>query len=69
MSKDEQIYCDQLFAALLKVTDYKLDLKLARDIAERYTQATDLSDPDLMHLSVTTIASNLLVRLKPDQHC
>ena len=68
MSDEEQIYCDQLFAALLKVTDYKLNLQLARQIAERYTKATNLSDPDLMHLSVVTIASNLLVHLKPDQH-
>lgn len=61
---NKQIYCDQLFAALLKVTDYQLDLNLARTIAERYTKHTDLSDPDLMHLSVITIARNLVVHLK-----
>lgn len=57
-------YSSELRNALLKVSDYQLDEKIAYRVAEVYARNLDYSDPELMHVGVTSVANNLLSRIK-----
>ena len=57
-------YSSELRNALLKASDYQLDEQIAYRIAEVYARNLDYSDPELMHVGVTSVANNLLSRIK-----
>ena len=46
----------ELFQALLKASNYKLDEHIAQTVAEGYARNLDYSDPELMHVGVTSVA-------------
>lgn len=63
---DKQIYTNQLQQTLLKVSTQKLDPTIAQQVAEKYVQQLDFTDPALMHVGVTSIARDLLFHIKSE---
>lgn len=61
---DEQTYTEQLKQALLKISNQKLEPTIAQQVAEEYVQNLDFKDPVLMHVGVTSVAKNLIIRIK-----
>ena len=61
-----KLYSSELFQALLKASNYKLDKRIAQTVAEGYARNLDYSDPELMHVGVTSVANNLLTKIKPE---
>ena len=59
-----KLYSSELFQALLKVSNYKLDERIAQTVAEGYARNLDYSDPELMHVGVTSVAKNLFMRIE-----
>ena len=47
-----KLYSSELFQALLKASNYKLDERIAQIVAEGYARKLDYSDPELMHRCV-----------------
>ena len=58
-----KLYSSELFQALLKASNYKLDERIAQTVAEGYARNLDYSDPELMHVGVTSVANNLIQKL------
>lgn len=65
LEKNIELYSASLFEALLKVSDNKLDAEIAQTVANRYASNLDYSDPELMHTGVTSVAKNLVSKIKP----
>lgn len=61
-----KLYSSELFQALLKASNYKLDERIAQIVAEGYARNLDYSDPELMHVGVTSVANNLLTKIKQE---
>lgn len=61
-----KLYSSELYRALLKASNYTLDERIAQTVADGYACILDYSDPELMHVSVTTVANNLLTKIKPE---
>ena len=61
-----KLYSSELFQALLKASNYKLDERIAQTVAEGYARNLDYSDPELMHVGVTSVANNLLTKIKQE---
>ena len=61
-----KIYSSELSHALLKVSNYKLDERIAQTVAEIYARNLDYSDPELMHVGVTSVAKNLITKIKKE---
>ena len=61
-----KLYSSELFQALLKVSNYKLDECIAQTVAENYARNLDYSDPKLMHVGVTSVAKNLITKIKQE---
>ena len=61
-----KIYSSELSQALLKVSNYKLDERIAQTVAEIYARNLDYSDPKLMHVGVTSVAKNLITKIKQE---
>ena len=61
-----KIYSSELSHALLKVSNYKLDECIAQTVAENYARNLDYSDPKLMHVGVTSVAKNLITKIKQE---
>ena len=61
-----KIYSSELPHALLKVSNYKLDERIAQTVAEIYARNLDYSDPKLMHVGVTSVAKNLITKIKQE---
>ena len=57
-------YSSELLQALLKASNYKLDERIAQTVAEGYARNLDYSDLELMHIGVTSVANNLLTKIK-----
>lgn len=63
---NKQTYTEQLKQALLKVSNQKLDPTIAKQVAEEYVQNLDFTNPALMHVSITSVAKDLLVHIKSE---
>lgn len=61
-----KLYSSELFQALLRVSNYKLDERIAQTVAEIYARNLDYSDPELMHVGVTSVAKNLITKIKQE---
>ena len=61
-----KIYSSELSQVLLKVSNYKLDERIAQTVAEIYARNLDYSDPELMHVGVTSVARNLITKIKQE---
>lgn len=61
-----KIYSSELSQALLKVSNYKLDERIAQTVSEIYARNLDYSDPKLMHVGVTSVAKNLITKIKQE---
>ncbi len=61
-----KLYSSELFQALLKASNYKLDERIAQTVAEGYARNLDYSDPELMYVGVTSVANNLLTKIKQE---
>ena len=61
-----KLYSSELFQALLKASNYKLDERIAQTVAEGYARNLDYYDPELMHVGVTSVANNLLTKIKQE---
>ena len=61
-----KLYSSELFQALLKVSNHKLDERIAQTVAESYARNLDYSDPELMHVGVTSVAKNLIIKIKQE---
>ena len=61
-----KLYSSELFQALLKVSNYKLDERIAQIVAESYSRNLDYSDPELMHVGVTSVARNLITKIRKE---
>ena len=61
-----KIYSSELSHALLKVSNYKLDERIAQMVAEIYARNLDYSDLELMHVGVTSVAKNLITKIKQE---
>lgn len=61
-----KIYSSELSQALLKVSNYRLDEHIAQTVAENYARNLDYSDPKLMHVGVTSVAKNLITKIKQE---
>ena len=61
-----KLYSSELFQALLKVSNYKLDERIAQTVAESYARNLDYFDPELMHVGVTSVAKNLITKIKKE---
>ena len=61
-----KLYSSELFQALLRVSNYKLDEHIAQAVAEIYARNLDYSDPELMHVGVTSVAKNLITKIKQE---
>lgn len=66
LKNDIQLYSKGLSEALMKVSDNKLSKSVADKIAERYASQIDYSDSMLMHVGFTTVASNLVSKIKSE---
>lgn len=63
LENNVNLYSSELKNALLKASNYQLDEQIAYRVAEVYARNLDYSDPELMHVGVTSVANNLLTRL------
>lgn len=63
---DKRIYTNQLKQALLKVSNQKLDLTIAQQVAEEYVQNLNFTDTALMHVGITSVAKDLLAHIKSE---
>ena len=61
-----KIYSSELSHALLKVSNYKLDGGIAQTVAESYARNLDYSSLELMHVGVTSVAKNLITKIKKE---
>lgn len=61
-----KLYSSELFQALLKVSNHKLDERIAQTVAESYARNLDYSSPELMHVGVTSVAKNLITKIKQE---
>ena len=61
-----KIYSSELSQALLKVSNYKLDECIAQTVAESYARNLDYSSPELMHVGVTSVARNLITKIRKE---
>ena len=61
-----KIYSSELSQALLKVSNYKLDERIAQTVAEIYARNLDYSSPELMHVGVTSVARNLITKIRKE---
>lgn len=61
-----ELYKKSLLKAMLRVSEYQLDEKIAEEVAYQYAKQIDYSDSMLMHASITTVASNLVAKIKSD---
>lgn len=61
-----KIYSSELSKALLEVSNYRLDEHIAQVVAENYARNLDYSDPELMHVGVTSVARNLITKIKQE---
>lgn len=61
-----KLYSSELFQALLKVSNHKLDERIAQTVAEGYARNLDYSSPELMHVGVTSVAKNLITKIKQE---
>ena len=61
-----KIYSSELSQALLKASNYKLDERIAQAVAEIYARNLDYSDPELMHVGVTSVARNLITKIRKE---
>lgn len=61
-----KIYSSELSQALLKVSNYKLDERIAQTVAEIHARNLDYSSPELMHAGVTSVAKNLITKIKQE---
>lgn len=61
-----KLYSSELFQALLKVSNYKLDERIAQTVAESYAHNLDYSSSELMHVGVTSVAKNLITKIKKE---
>lgn len=61
-----KLYSSELFQALLKVSNHKLDERIAQTVAEIYARNLDYSSPELMHVGVTSVAKNLITKIKQE---
>ena len=61
-----KIYSSELSQALLKASNYKLDERIAHTVAESYARNLDYSDSELMHVGVTSVAKNLITKIKQE---
>ena len=61
-----KIYSSELSHALLKVSNYKLDERIAQTVAEIYARNLDYSSPELMHVGATSVAKNLITKIKQE---
>lgn len=43
-----------------------MDERIAQIVAEGYARKLDYSDPELMHVGVTSVANNLLTKIKQE---
>lgn len=59
-----KLYSSELYRALLKASNYTLDERIAQTVADGYARNLDHSDPELMHVSVTTVANILITKIK-----
>ena len=66
LERDIKLYNLELSQALLKVSNYKLDERIAQTVAEIYAHNLDYSDPELMHVGVTSVAKNLITKIKQE---
>ena len=64
LENNVNLYSSELKNALLKASNYQLDEQIAYRVAEVYARNLDYSDPELMHVGVTSVANNLLTRIK-----
>ena len=61
-----KLYSSELFQALLKVSNHKFDERIAQTVAEIYARNLDYSSPELMHVGVTSVAKNLITKIKQE---
>lgn len=61
-----KIYSSELSHALLKISNYKLDERIVQTVAEIYARNLDYSDPELMHVGVTSVARNLITKIRKE---
>ena len=61
-----KIYSSELSHALLKVSNYKLDERIVQTVAEIYARNLDYSDPELMHVGVTSVARKLITKIRKE---
>ena len=61
-----KIYSSELSQALLKVSNYRLDEHIAQVVAGGYARNLDYSDTELMHVGVTSVAKNLITKIKQE---
>ena len=61
-----KLYSSELFQALLKVSNHKLDERIVQTVAEIYARNLDYSDPELMHVGVTSVARNLITKIRKE---
>lgn len=66
LNNDIKLYSKGLSEALIKVSNNKLSKSVADNIAEQYARQIDYSNPMLMHVGFTTVASNLVSKIKPE---
>lgn len=59
-----ELYRTALVKALLKVSDGKLDEDIAQIVAQRYISNLDFSSPELMHKGVSSVARELIVKIR-----
>lgn len=59
-----ELYHTALVKALLKVSDGKLDENVAQIVAQRYVSNLDFSSPELMHKGVSSVARELISKIK-----
>ena len=63
---EKQLYTQELKNALLKVSNNKLKPEIAQKVAEEYVQNLDFTNPAIMHVSITSVAKDLLVHIKSE---
>ncbi|HHT7734559.1 TPA: hypothetical protein ACT2FU_001237 [Streptococcus suis] len=60
------LYARSLADALVQESNNTLSLEIAEAIARQYASHLDFNDPLVMHVGVTSIASNLIKKVKPE---
>ena len=59
-----ELYRTALVKALLKVSGGKLDKNVDQIVAQRYVSNLDFSSPELMHKGVSSVARELIVKIR-----